>query len=296
MLEINKDDDFDRESLKPKERLIPDFWENNSLTPPVAQRLEEIANDILESFKIDTKILDVIITGSIASYNWHELSDIDLHIVLDFRKIDDNFSLVKKMLDQSRINWNKTHDILIYNKEVELYFQDINETHESNGVWSLLDQEWVAEPVRLNPNIDLSSAEKKATAVAMSIEHIEETMESDPQTAYDYASKLKKKISNMRKAGLSREGIYSPENLAFKMLRNSDLLGRLSRIKINSYDKKMSLHTTGDLSEVRDYFNNDLSDEYLRFDNHPLSTIENLMNLNAAAPWGETEAELETET
>ena len=37
-----------------------------------------------------------MITGSIASYNWHELSDIDLHIMLDFNKIDDNFDLVKK--------------------------------------------------------------------------------------------------------------------------------------------------------------------------------------------------------
>ncbi len=45
----------------------------------------------------------------------------------------------------------------------------------------------------------------------------------------------------MRKAGLDKEGIYSPENLAFKMLRNSGHLQKLSSLKIEAYDKMMSL-------------------------------------------------------
>ena len=45
----------------------------------------------------------------------------------------------------------------------------------------------------------------------------------------------------MRKSGLEDEGIYSPENLAFKMLRNAGWLEKLSTIKIEAYDKMMSV-------------------------------------------------------
>ena len=45
----------------------------------------------------------------------------------------------------------------------------------------------------------------------------------------------------MRKSGLEDEGIYSPENLAFKMLRNAGYLEKLSSLRIQSYDKMMSL-------------------------------------------------------
>ena len=60
--------------------------------------------------------------------------------------------------------------------------------------------------------------------------------------AYEYSRKIKNKISRMRQSGLDREGIYSPENLAFKMLRNSGYLEKLSAMKIRSYDKIMSLN------------------------------------------------------
>ena len=45
----------------------------------------------------------------------------------------------------------------------------------------------------------------------------------------------------MRKIGLEQEGIYSPENLAFKMLRNAGYLEKLSALKIEAYDRMMSL-------------------------------------------------------
>ena len=41
--------------------------------------------------------------------------------------------------------------------------------------------------------------------------------------------------------GLSDQGIFSPENLAFKMLRNAGYLEKLSALKIESYDRMMSL-------------------------------------------------------
>ena len=45
----------------------------------------------------------------------------------------------------------------------------------------------------------------------------------------------------MRTSGLAKDGVYSAENLAFKLLRNGDHLQKLSSLKISAYDKMMSL-------------------------------------------------------
>ena len=244
-LKLKINSKFNTGLLKPKETLFPKFWKdgiNGNLNPKVSRKLSTIADKIIESLDLDHDVEDVVITGSIASYNWHENSDIDLHIMLDFEKIDENFNLVKRMLDQTRINWNKKHDIRIAGKEVEIYFQHYTEPHEANGIWSLHLEKWLALPVRLDPEIDLINTEKKAESIATCIDHCEELFQNEKyKEAYEFSIKLKNKISKMRQSGLDKEGIYSPENLAFKMLRNADYLGKLNSLKISSYDKMMSL-------------------------------------------------------
>ena len=243
---IDKGLDFGKEFssglLKPRDELFPKFWKNNNLNPIVARKLMEIADEIINGLDLGVDVEDVVVTGSIASYNWHSLSDIDLHIMLDFEKIDDNFDLVKRMLDQIRINWNKKHNILIANKEVEIYFQHHTEPHEANGIWSLTLEKWLAAPVKSNPEIDIKTTEKKAEAIAQSIEHLFEIFKKENyEEARDYAGKIKSKIAKMRQSGLADAGIYSPENLAFKMLRNSGYLEKLSALNIEAYDRMMSL-------------------------------------------------------
>ena len=270
--------------LTPKNTLNPKIWTDMEIDPETQEQLKAIAEDIIKNMEINADVKDIIITGSSASYNWHSGSDIDLHILLDFTEIDKNLELVKRMLDQSRINWNKTHDIFIRGHEVELYFQDINEPHESLGVWSILREEWVAEPVKLKPELDLRTAEKKAEHIAKAIDHAVETFESgDNLDAYEYATKIKKKIANLRSAGLSREGVYSPENLAFKMLRNSNYLEKLSNIKIDSYDKMMSIQEM----YIKDYFNSNKDKEHMEFEGK--YDLEELLDPDGPAPWGETE-------
>tara|TARA_B100000963_G_scaffold343878_1_gene346134 strand:+ start:393 stop:1259 length:867 start_codon:yes stop_codon:yes gene_type:complete len=270
--------------LTPKDTLNPKIWTDMEIDPEVQSQLKAIAEDILKNIEISAEIKDIVITGSTASYNWHKFSDIDLHILLDFKEIDENFELVKRMLDQTRINWNKTHNIFIRDHEVELYFQDINEPHKAVGIWSILKEEWVTDPAKLNPELDLKTAEKKAEAIVKSIEHAVESFEKgDNIDAYEYASKIKKKIANMRRSGLDKEGIYSPENLAFKMLRNANYLEKLSNIKITSYDRMMSIQEI----YIKDYFNTNKDKEHMEFEGK--YDLEELLDPDGPAPWGETE-------
>ena len=117
-----KEDTLNINNLMPKENLHTDFWDKMTFNGNAQKKLSKIANDIISQINISEFIEDVILTGSIASFNWHSLSDVDLHFVFDFRKIDSNIELVKKMLDLTRMKWNKDHKIMIFEHEVEIYF------------------------------------------------------------------------------------------------------------------------------------------------------------------------------
>ena len=86
--------------------------------------------------------------------------------------------------------------------------------------------------------------------MANNIKHVEELYsEKRYEDCHKYASKIFRKLKKMRKSGLEREGLYSNENLAFKMLRNAGLLDKLSTLKTNSYDKMMSLTISEEKSD-----------------------------------------------
>ena len=61
------------------------------------------------------------------------------------------------------------------------------------------------------------------------------------EAAFSLAERIKEKIKRMRQSGLERTGIYSPENLAFKMLRRSGDIEQLFSIYTQAYDKLYSL-------------------------------------------------------
>ena len=83
-LSIKKNKSLNSGLLIPKNTLNPKLWTDMEIDPEAQAQLKAIAEDIIESMEIDAEIKDIVITGSSASYNWHNLSDIDLHIMLDF--------------------------------------------------------------------------------------------------------------------------------------------------------------------------------------------------------------------
>ena len=75
--------DFDTSNLATKASLHPKFWKDDKLNGQVLTKLLEIANDFIETADIEDKIEDITMTGSLAAFNWHAKSDIDLHILID---------------------------------------------------------------------------------------------------------------------------------------------------------------------------------------------------------------------
>ena len=82
-LKLSKDYNFNTNFIKPKDTLLPKIWKNDNLNIKVARKLTQIADEVMKSLELDVEAEDYVVTGSSASYNWHDMSDIDLHIMLD---------------------------------------------------------------------------------------------------------------------------------------------------------------------------------------------------------------------
>ena len=254
ILEDTNPDDVDLSSFNIKKELNPKFWKNERLDSRIRMKLLDIADDFVEYLGVDwVKPEDVIMTGSLANFNWNKkYSDIDLHILMDFSKVDKRRDFVKQYFDSKKNLWNEEHkDLKIFGFSVELYVQDTNEKHSSTGVYSIDKDKWITEPERENlskTKVNKSYIKKK---VAEYINRIDELIENYKKTdGDDYkikkmsetAENLFKDIKNERSNGLgSSNNEISNGNIIFKCLRRLNYIDKLYDLKANIYDKMNSI-------------------------------------------------------
>lgn len=237
------DNKFDPiKSFKLKDTLNPKIWnEEMEINEDVRESLLKIANDYIEHLDVgDIKIDDIILTGSNSNYNWSEYSDFDLHILFDFKQINEDVELVSKYLAAAGKLWNEQHDILILGYEVELYAQNSSEKHISSGQFSLLNNEWVKKPSKEDFTPDEDLIKRKAQSIMDRIDDAE----IDFENHYSYrelaekVNKILKKIKENRQKGLNEEGEFSTENLVFKLMRRNGYIKKLIDLKNKIYDKQ----------------------------------------------------------
>lgn len=226
-----------------QENLNSDIWsEDLVLMPDIAKRLIRIANDFFNNLGMPTDIIDITLTGSMANFNWTTKSDIDVHILIDFPAVNEDTELVHNYVIQAKSNWNRNHEITIKGHEVELYIQDVNEPHHSTAVYSIMNNEWVIRPVRVEFEVSEDAVRQKADSFEHNIEMIGTVFDQGRfEESYGDSERMIQKLKRYRQSGLEKGGEYSVENLVFKSLRNGEIIDKLHDIKKRSYDSMFSM-------------------------------------------------------
>ena len=231
-------------SFKIKDNLNQDIWSEDKLNPKIKKKLINIAKDFLKDIELPKgiKINDIIFTGSLANYNWSKFSDIDLHIVIDFKQFEADEKMVEDYFYAQKSIWNQEHDITVFDYPVELYVQDVNHELVANAVYSVLRDKWLKKPKREEFDIDRKAIKDSAEKYIHYLKDIrQDYKDKHYQKVVDKVTKLKNKIKNMRKAGLESGGEYSHENLVFKVLRRTQFMDILDSFKSKAYDNLMSI-------------------------------------------------------
>ncbi len=216
--------------------LNPNIWDNLELKPEIKEKLLQIGKDFYSDTETDAPLKDVLFVGSLANYNLSDTSDFDVHVVIDFKDVDENVELVEKLVNALKSKWNDEHDIHLKGHNVEVYIQDVTKENRSTGVYSLMQDKWLSEPQKENIQIDKEKIQEKYNDFVRKINSALKAQDID---------KLKsiiKDVYDMRQVGLDKSGELSTENLVFKILRNRNYIEKLKQEIINLYDKKQSLN------------------------------------------------------
>lgn len=219
--------------------LCPKLWDGDIINQDAQKALLGIVTDFVSGLKkdhdLDIDILDAVIVGSIANYNWTPYSDIDLHIITDFDKLGMSHEEGQLLFDSIKAVWNLKHTIVIKGHDVELYVQDKSYKPSSSAEYSVLNNKWLKRPSREKPKFDVAHIKAKYTEYKNKIDgliskHDEEGLR-----------KLLDKLYKYRQAGLDAGGELSDENIVFKAIRANGHLTRLKDAVDKLYDKKMSV-------------------------------------------------------
>lgn len=253
MVDINEIEakDISLSSFKIKKDLNPKFWPNGKLNSRVRLRLMDIADDFIKELSVNwVKPSDVIFTGSLANYNWSRYSDVDLHIIIDYKKVyPKNQDFVDDYFKSKKEVWLGNHeDLKIFGFPIEISVEDSNNDNPSSGRYSLYKNKWIVDPDDFQDAVINKNFIKKQAANIMSkIDAIEEEFndEEDAHKCEVYGNKIYKifnKLKKMREEGLNSEKKeMSSGNIIYKIIRRSGYLDKIWDIVNSSYDKVNSI-------------------------------------------------------
>jgi hypothetical protein len=147
-----------------------------------------------------------------------------------------------ELFDAKKNQYNFIHDITIKGIDVEVYVQDSKQPHHSAGIFSILDNKWLSKPTAVKVKIDDQDVKQK---VENYHQKIELALQSDD---LELVKRVKKRITSLRKVGLEREGEFSVENIAFKVLRAQGFFEQLQEHIYDLQDKKLSMENADNAS------------------------------------------------
>jgi hypothetical protein len=214
------------------------LWDKDMLKQEVKDKLLEIGKTWAEFAQIpEEAIVDIIMVGGNANFNYTDYSDIDVHVLIDKEKMPDCPDLLDEYLKDKKQLWAQIHDIKIYGHDVELYAQGKDDpTPTGQGVFSLTSNDWIQHPKQEEVNLEDPLIKTKVDYFTQKIDNLINSSAED-----ESFEKIKTKIKDMRNSSLKKSGENSVENLIFKELRNLGYLDKMNEYIKSRQDESLSL-------------------------------------------------------
>lgn len=232
-----------KKNVKYHDHLHPKVWTaDQKLKPEVRKKLVEIAEAFVEFLEVDASTVeDYLVVGSIANYNWNDYSDVDLHILMDYKKAGETCSeeITEEWLMAKRALWIERYDITIDGLNVEVGPQDVASELNSSAVFSILENRWLKKPKMEEPKIDEKAYDAKLKEM---LGKINKVLSKDATS--DELEKLQEEIRTMRQQSLNMKTggtEFSVNNLVFKTLRNQGYIDRIKEMKVDKKSEELSL-------------------------------------------------------
>ncbi len=217
--------------------LCQDLWDKNShLNPQIRTNLLQMAYDFYAKTKLLSPIVDVYLMGSGANYNWTPESDVDVHIIIDYSKLQMPIETAIKTVKIAGAQWNSEHNIFIKGHKVEMNLQNFSKsTPYVTGIYSLIRDQWLRQPSKISVQIDKPILKFQYEAMKKYIQNCIGSGDREQMNA------AKKYLDAYRQYGLDTHGELSYENIIYKMLRARGYIKQLKDSIVTVYDQQMTV-------------------------------------------------------
>jgi hypothetical protein len=219
------------------DELNPKLWNGVKMHQEVRSALLKIAKDFIESMDLDTvDVKDITVSGSNVAYTYTPHSDIDLHLIADIPNLQND--IYREYFDLKKYEYGNKHKITVKGIDVELYVQLVGDEVASMGVYSVLNNTWLEIPKKVKASINDVTVRDKVDDL---VQRAELALKVGDITAIQL---VKDNIYQMRRAGLEKGGEFSPENIAFKILRTNGIIDQLRTATSDAKSRELSLEQT----------------------------------------------------
>ena len=212
------------------------LFSGEKLKPEIKDRILKIVDAFVDDLTIKPDVIDIQLVGSNVSYNYTPNSDLDVHIVTNFELLACDENLVQALYNAEKTNFNKNHDIKIKGINVELYVEDVKAGTASNGVYSVIEDDWVKFPKKLTDVKEYNLSRE----IGIWKGKIEEALSNGTeQEVKDIINRL----YMIRKNSILIDGEYGKGNQLFKEIRNLGLLDELKEKVHELLSRELSLES-----------------------------------------------------
>ena len=225
------------ETIEKHDKLNPKlFGADNKLLPQVVDKINEIVEefkDELAEEQVELVVKDIVLIGSNVSFNYTKDSDLDVHIVTNMEGKSADYG---KIYDAYRKLWNRRMSINFYGIPVELYVESSDLKTVSNGIYSVLNNDWIKFPTeQVIPEVDQNAVDHYFKP----FEDWYNDIKANP--TIEEIDKFINDVYVARQTALEGEGEYALGNLVFKEVRNYGYLDDLKELRNEVRAKELSL-------------------------------------------------------
>ena len=244
-------------------QLHPEFFTSEEkLNPMMEKTMKTMVNRFLAYMGIPRNhVKDILFKGSLAGYNYTPTSDIDLQIILRYNyeknplrtQDDPEGKLLQRKYNKLRADYNKEHGLTLgkekYPVEFFVHTPKSNTKTGSSSRWSLKNNDWVPgyKPIHSANIPEKNTVQKimKQYYDKIKAAYADEIKQGFTRKAAAEAGlKVLKNLAivdrNLALHGPNaslRADVESPENLAFKAIKRTNLVAYLEKMAKSSIDE-----------------------------------------------------------
>jgi hypothetical protein len=219
--------------------LAPGFFEGDTLRPDLRAKAMAFAQARFDDLRLpNLKILDMLYVGSLASYEYDALSDVDVHIIIDPASFAGDPAMLRRYLNTvNDLNEFIFYDVTIFGRKADysFYADSVARRIEPGvGVYSLFENKWLSKPIPAPVRFSKDSVYTDLLAYVRRYNDLVDAYAADKNRFQcERFSQLREDIRLYRRKGIARDGIRSTENIVYRATRriNGNLLNQMEKLQ-----------------------------------------------------------------